>query len=218
MRAFREGSGPDIGLKLDLNYNFRTDGYIQIAKALTAEAIGGAGIDWLELDSYNPDALRQIRDAAPMPIASLESLIGRRAYLPFLQAGAVDVAIVDVLWNGVAEAVKIAALCDTFEVNCAAHNYHGHLGTAISAHFCAAIPNFKVLEVDVDDVPWKDDITIGNPIIEDGYLHLPMAPGWGVDVDESVLKKHPTVNDPKSGMWVPDTSRTSTSAGRSSRL
>eukprot|EP01050_Picozoa_sp_SAG11_P041403 SAG11_NODE_18540_length_488_cov_0.830334_1_plen_40_part_10 len=34
-------------------------------------------------------ALRQIRDAAPMPIASLESLIGRQCYLPFLQAGAV---------------------------------------------------------------------------------------------------------------------------------
>ena len=28
----------------------------------------------------------------------------------------------------------------------------GWLGTAISAHFCAAIPNYKVLEVDVDDV------------------------------------------------------------------
>ena len=63
-----------------------------------------------------------------------------------------DVAIVDCLWNGVGESVKIAALCDLFEVNCAAHNYHGWLGTAISAHFCAAIPNFKVLEVDVDDV------------------------------------------------------------------
>ena len=41
------------------------------------------------------------------------------------------------------------------------HNYHGWLGTAISAHFCAAIPNFKVLEVDVDDVPWKDTVTTG---------------------------------------------------------
>ena len=46
-----------------------------------------------------------------------------RAYLPFLEAGAVDVAIVDCLWNGVGESVKIAALCDLFEVNCAAHNY-----------------------------------------------------------------------------------------------
>ena len=123
---------------------FKTDGYIRIAEALTPEALGGTGIDWLELDLYEPAALRQIRDAAPMPIASLESLIGRKAFRPYLEAGAVDVAIIDTLWNGVAESVKIANLCDSYEVNCAAHNYHGWLGTAISAHFGAAIPNFKV--------------------------------------------------------------------------
>ena len=37
---------------------------------------------------------------------------------------------------------------------------------AISAHFGAAIPNFKVLEVDVDDVPWKDEIVTVVPRIE----------------------------------------------------
>jgi galactonate dehydratase len=65
---------------------------------------------------YSPSALRYIRDRAPMPIASLESLLGRRAILPFLQAEAVDVCIIDPLWNGLEESVKMAALCDTFEV------------------------------------------------------------------------------------------------------
>jgi L-alanine-DL-glutamate epimerase-like enolase superfamily enzyme len=155
MKTFREACGDDIGLKLDINYNFRTDGMMQIAKALTPEAMGGVGIDWLELDTYSPAALRQIRDCAAMPIASLESLMGRAAIKPFLEAGAVDTCIIDPLWNGVDESVKMANLCDMYEVNCAAHNYHGWLGTAICAHFCAAIPNFKVLETDVDDVPWK---------------------------------------------------------------
>ena len=41
-------TGDDIGLKLDLNYNFRTDGFIAIAKALSTEALGGGtGMDWL---------------------------------------------------------------------------------------------------------------------------------------------------------------------------
>ena len=82
----------------------------------------------------------------------------------------------DTLWNGVAASVKMAELCDTFEVNCAAHNYHGWLGTAISAHFCAAIPNFKVLEVDVDDVPWKDTITTGTVRFSIPILFL--IPNW----------------------------------------
>jgi L-alanine-DL-glutamate epimerase-like enolase superfamily enzyme len=238
MRTFREAVGDDVGLKLDLNYNFKTDGFIAMAKALTAEAVGGPGIDWLELDIYSPKALRQIRDAAPMPIASLESLMGRKQLLPYLEAGAVDVCIIDPLWNGVDESIKMAELCDVYEVNCAAHNYHGWLGTVICAHFCAAIreficlaacslthraalgtydgrrlarltissflrilANFKVLEVDVDDVPWKDDIVTAVPIIKDGILTLPLGPGWGIDVDEEALKLHPALSDAKTGIW-----------------
>ena len=158
-------------------------------------------MDWLELDTYSPKALRYIRDRAAMPIASLESLLGRRAILPFLEAEAVDVCIVDPLWNGVDESIKMAALCELYEVNCAAHNYHGWLGTAICAHFCAAIPNFRVLEVDVDDVPWKDEIVTTVPCIVDGVFTLPPGPGWGVDVDEEALARHPPLRDAKSGIW-----------------
>merc|ERR1711920_93218 len=95
----------------------------------------------------------------------------------------------------------MASLCDTYEVNCAAHNYHGWLGTAICAHFCAAIPNFEVLEVDVDDVPWKDEIVTIVPRVSDGILSLPMGPGWGVDVNEHELDLHPAINDSKGGIW-----------------
>ena len=45
--------------------------------------------------------------------------------------------------------MKIASLCDLYKVNCAAHNFAGHLGTAISAHFLASIPNLRVLEYQV---------------------------------------------------------------------
>ena len=36
-----QGVGNDIGLRLDLNYNFKTSGFAQIAEALTPEALGG---------------------------------------------------------------------------------------------------------------------------------------------------------------------------------
>ena len=63
------------------------------------------------------------------------------------------------IWNGFAQSKKIADLAETFEVNCAPHNYYSHLATYISAQWCAAIPNMRILEVDVDDVPWKDELT-----------------------------------------------------------
>jgi galactonate dehydratase len=55
-------------------------------------------MDWLELDNYDPRALGRIRAESPVPIASLESLYGRKAFYPFLEASAVDVAIIDATW------------------------------------------------------------------------------------------------------------------------
>jgi galactonate dehydratase len=185
MAAFREGAGPEVDLLLDLNFNFKTEGFLEVAKAIAPYRLM-----WLEIDSYDPKALALIRQQAGTPIASCESLFGRRQFRPFLDAQAVDVAIVDVPWNGILEGIKIAAMADCYEVNCAPHNFYGHLSTMMSAHFCAAIPNFRIMEIDIDDVPWKDEV-VSPPLIEDGHLVLTDAPGWGVEVDEAAIRAHP---------------------------
>ena len=41
------------------------------------------------------------------------------------------------------EAMKIAAVAEAYEVNCAPHNFYGHMSALMSAHFSAAIPNFR---------------------------------------------------------------------------
>merc|ERR1712232_710984 len=201
LAALREGTGPDFGIKLDLNWNLKPKGILQIGRALKAAESRIGPVEWLELDILDPAAMQMIRRELQIPIASLESLYGRAQFKPYLDAQAVDYAIVDVLWNGCWESIKIAALCDTYHVNCATHNYHGWLGTAISAHFSAAIPNFKVLEVDVDDVPWKDEIVTNVPILKDGVLQLPTGPGWGIDLNEAVIAAHPPSRSATTGMW-----------------
>jgi galactonate dehydratase len=193
MEAFRDGAGPDISLKLDLNFNFRVEGYIRVAQALEH-----LNMDWLELDIFEPAALKAVRDRAPMSIASLESLYGRRQFKPYFDAGAVDVCIVDVPWNGIAEAIRVANLAEIYEINVAAHNFNGHLGTLMGAHFCAAVPNFRVVETDYEDVSWKDEIFTAPPVIEDGMLILPNTPGWGTDINEEALAKYP----PNDTMWI----------------
>ena len=47
----------------------------------------------------------------------------------------------------------------------------------MSAHFCAAIPNFRIMEIDIDDVAWKDDPVTHPPEIENGELVIPDRPG-----------------------------------------
>jgi len=185
MGAFREGAGPDVDLLLDLNFNFKTEGYLEVLRAIEP-----FDLFWLEIDLMDPGALAWIRGRAGTPIASCESLFHRRQFRPFLEQRAVDVAIVDVPWNGILEAVKIACLCEAFEVNCAPHNFYGNLSTMMSAHFCAAIPNFRIMEIDIDDVPWKDEV-VPPPRIEAGHLVLGDGPGWGVEPDEAAIRRHP---------------------------
>jgi L-alanine-DL-glutamate epimerase-like enolase superfamily enzyme len=48
-----------------------------------------------------------------------------------------------------------------------------------------------MLEFDIDDVPWREQLTTAVPEIRDGALTIPSGAGWGVDVNEEVLAEHP---------------------------
>jgi L-alanine-DL-glutamate epimerase-like enolase superfamily enzyme len=188
--AFRDGIGPDTNMMLDLNFNQRTDGFIKIARAVERH-----NLTWLEIDIHDADALALIRRSARTPIGSLESIHGQLEYRPFLEKRAVDVAIIDVHWNGLWEALQIASLANAYETDVAPHNYAGHLASMISAHFCASVPNFRIMEIEVDDVPWKHELVTHAPVIENGELVLPNRPGWGTDVNEEAVKEHAPAGD-----------------------
>jgi galactonate dehydratase len=193
MAAFRAGAGPRMGLHVDLNFNFKTEGYIRMAQALEPFEL-----TWVEIDSYDPAALALIRRSSRTRVASLESLYGRRQFRPFLEQQSVDVAIIDVAWNGILESAKIAAMADAYEVNVAPHNFNGHLASLMSAHLCAVVPNFRIMEIDIEDVPWKDDLVTRAPVIEAGELLIPTGPGWGAEVNEEVVRAHPPAGAPAS--------------------
>lgn len=146
---------------------------------------------WVEIDTYSPEALGHMRRRSPHPIASCETLLGLRAFLPYFREQAMDVAIIDTPWNGVWQAMKIASAAEAHEVNVAPHNFYGHLCTMMNAHFAAAVPNLRIMEIDVDRLPWDDELFTVAPTIEDGHLLVPDTPGWGTEPNEEALKAHP---------------------------
>jgi L-alanine-DL-glutamate epimerase-like enolase superfamily enzyme len=186
LAAFRDGAGKDVDILVDLNFNFKTEGFLKVARAIEP-----FDIFWVEIDTRDARALRYVREQTRVPVASCECLFGRRDYRPFLEQHAVDVAIIDTPWNGVAESVKIAAMADTYETNVAPHNFYGHLATMMNAHFCAVVPNLRIMEIDPDTVPWYDDLVTSKPEVRDGHLHLSKAPGWGTEVNEEAVRAHP---------------------------
>ena len=186
LAAFREGAGLDVDVLVDLNFNFKTEGFLKVARA-----IAPFDILWVEIDTRSPSGLRYIRERSEIPVASGECLFGRRDYRPFLERDAMDVAIIDVPWNGIGESVKIASMADAYEVNVAPHNFYSHLATMMSAHFAAVVPNLRIMEFDPETVAWQDDLVTRAPRIEAGHLLLPTGPGWGTEVDEAAVRAHP---------------------------
>ncbi|MEV5776758.1 mandelate racemase/muconate lactonizing enzyme family protein [Streptomyces antimycoticus] len=186
LAALRAGIGPDADLMLDVSFSQRTEGAVRLARRLE-----GHRLRWLELDTADPEALAFVRHSSRTPVASLESLYGLTGYRPFLQQRSVDVAIVDVLWNGFWQANRIATLADAYDTDVAPHNMVGELGNLISAHFCAAIPNFSIMELRVDEAPWTRDYVTNPTVLDKGELVLPSGPGWGSDIDEEAVKDHP---------------------------
>jgi galactonate dehydratase len=184
--TFRKSVGDEIDIILDLNFNCKTEGYLQVARILEQ-----FNILWLEIDTYDPKALLQIKESTKTPICSGENLYSAREFRPYFELHAMDVVSIDVLWNGFVQSKKISDMAEIYEMNITPHNYYSHLATFISANFCAVAPNLKILEVDIDDVPWKNELVTAVPEIKNGDMVLPKEPGWGADLNEEVLRAHP---------------------------
>ena len=184
--TLRDAVGPYVDIALDLNFNFRVEAAKRIVKALEEFRMM-----WVEIDIYEPDGLREIRDSTTVPICSGENLITSREYRRYFEARSMDVCMVDLPWNGFTQSKKVADMAETFDVNVAPHNYYSHLSTLHSMALCASVPNVRISEIDIDDVPWKDDLLTEKLVIENGEVVIPNRPGWGGDLNEEVAKAHP---------------------------
>jgi len=183
--TFRDAVGPDVDINLDLNFNFKPEGALRIAQILEQFELL-----WLEVDMYSHTALRQIKESTRTKICTGENLFYMRDYLPYFQAHAADVFMIDIPWNGFSQSKKVGDLAEVFQLNVAPHNYYSHLSSHMSASLCGVLPNVRIMEIDIDDVPWKDELATNVPEIIDGYMTVPTAPGWGTDINEDVARNH----------------------------
>ncbi len=184
--TFREAVGPEVGINLDLNFNFRTEACTRIARLLEP-----FDLLWLEVDMFDHEAVRQVRESTSTTITTGENLYYVRDFLPYFEGRAADVFMIDVPWNGFAQAKKVGDLAAVYQYNISPHNYYSHLANFVSASLCGVLSNVKIMETDVDDVPWKDELVTNVPEVVDGHMTIPTGPGWGTDLNEEVARAHP---------------------------
>ncbi|MEO8660183.1 MAG: mandelate racemase/muconate lactonizing enzyme family protein [Bryobacteraceae bacterium] len=201
VEAVRTVVGDEIELFLEFHGRFSPIMALEAMRAMQPYRPG-----WCEepIPAHNHESMAQVVAAAPSRVATGEHTYSRFGFLDLLSRKAVHVIQPDLVYSGgFLETKKIAALAEAFYVSVAPHNCRGPLGTVIAIHLCANIPNFSILETFEDyDVPWRCDLTPGTPRVKNGYYELPAGPGWGVEVDESVISAHPENPNAKLDMFA----------------
>ncbi len=186
IRVIRGAVGEDFGIILDINHNCKPESAVKVADRLRPYKLM-----WLELDLDDPRALLQVKRRIDIPVCSGETLFYPEGYLPYFQARSLDVVMIDTIWNGFSQAQRIGQLAQMFRINTCVHNYYSHLSTFISASLCGVLPNVRVLEVDGEDVPWKDELFTHAPELANGEMKIPLdRPGWGTEPNLRVFERY----------------------------
>lgn len=156
---------------------------------------------WLE-EPFACNDFASYREAAKItplvPIAAGENHYTRFEFAQLLEAGAVQVWQPDLSkCGGITEGVRIAAIASAWRIPVHPHSSATGLNHAATLHFMAATENSGYFEACVSKYnPFRDMFGTVFEIGRDGCVEPPSGPGLGVDVDESLFEKYPSIDGP----------------------
>jgi galactonate dehydratase len=75
------------------------------------------------------------------------------------------------------ELMHIAALAEMEGVAVAPHNPSGPVSTALSAHVSSALANFRILELQWGEVPWRGEIVTPQERLDHGEIAVSTQAG-----------------------------------------
>ncbi|MFQ6095369.1 MAG: mandelate racemase/muconate lactonizing enzyme family protein [Candidatus Bathyarchaeia archaeon] len=189
--AVREAVGDDVDIAVDCHWRYSTKDAVRLAKALAQY-----GLLWLEdpIPPWNIDAMHKVTSLSPVPICTGENLYLKHGFRRLIERQAADIVAPDIpKVGGILEFKRISDMADTYYIPVAPHNVSSPIGTMASAHACASIKNFLVMEVhhlSTGAVWWEDLVKEEKPIIEKGYIKIRDKPGIGLELDEKEVSKH----------------------------
>ena len=179
-----------------------------------AEVCADAGVAWLEeplaMDAY--DDLARLTAEARIPIAGgelhtsalpeLRLMIERKCYSIF-QPDAI-------FTGGIAQTMEVIRLCREHGLTYTPHTWTNGVGFAVNLQLMAAsgFADEKELEYPLSPPGWTPearDSMLTTPFAHDkGTLRVPDAPGLGIEIDRTALRKHARrffVMDRKRLVW-----------------
>lgn len=187
IKEIRDKVGNEMDIAVDLWGRFDLPSAQRIAKALEPY-----NIMYLEdaMLMSNVDTYARLAAETSVPICMSETLASRYEYREFFEKKACDVVMYDLTWcGGVSEAKKISDMADTYFIPTSPHTCGGPLLYTCSAHLCAAIPNFLIMESNYWKYTHQFPHFVKNaPVPDKGHVTPPELPGIGAGIKPELFQ------------------------------
>ncbi len=200
VEAVRDAVGPDVEIMVEVHGRLSVYTAIKIARELERFRPY-----WYEepVDMENVAAMAQVARHCNIPIATGERLFTKYCFADLLDANAVQILQPDIVHvGGILEIKKVAAMADAKYIPVAPHNPNGPVAAAATLHVDAGTPNFLIQEAFDDfDPPWRNDLVINGPRVENGFYTFPTGPGLGLELNKDAIREHPPREKPYFSLW-----------------
>lgn len=184
--AAREGGGSDFIIAVDANR-----GWDILNAVRFSQLIEHLNIRWFEEPCHwNDDIadMAQVRKVTNIPINAGQSEVSSYGVRRLLDAKAVDIVNFDASdGGGITEWKRAANACALSHIQMAHHEE-----PQIAMQMLSSIPHGTYVECFPD--PERDPIwatlILSRPEIKNGFIQVLQAPGFGLQLDQSVIKKY----------------------------
>ena len=196
--AVRDAVGPDIKLMADGNGAYSLATAIRMGRELER-----LGLYWFEepLPQSTPDysGYETLAATLDIAIAAGEGLTSRGMFKDFIARRAADIVQPDVsLAGGIGECLFVAEMAKLYGVLAMPHCWAGGIVIAATVQLLSLVPDASwartteppMLELDMVENPFQDDILVEPLQISNGFVTVPTTPGLGVSIDEAKLKRY----------------------------
>ena len=199
IKATREAIGSDVRLMFDANESYDP------STALTfANMVVDQDITWFEEPCASRDFVgnKLVQEKSPIPISGGESLSTRWEFAPRLAERTFDIIQPDTCGvGGPSELHRVGLMAQAFGIKFNPHFWGTGISFAAAVHTLAVQPigqigqtnipyqNESVLEFDQTPHPIRENLTESFFTQKNSRVEVPIAPGLGIEIDESVLER-----------------------------
>lgn len=196
--------GYEVPLAIDHLGHIGVDQIIRLARRIEKYNIA-----WLEdpIAWCYTSQWKHLAEATTIPICSGEDFYLAESFRPLLEAGGLSIVHPDMLTlGGILEAKKLGDMAQGYGARMVLHQAATPIHAMAAAHVGIATENCWGCEFHANDIPWWSDFVknspLPNPIIQNGFIAVPDAPGLGIgELNEELIAAHESVRNP--GVFEP---------------